>query len=141
MKLLDKLGITFFIIIAIIISSYFFMPIKLEAAFNMLSENPKLIVITEKKENEFGGSEFNSYKIDNDENIKILYNDLKEIKIVRTLKESSNLNEYNIYMGEEYIRVSLMDDFIKVEDETFRVVDSENRYKELLSKIKENFIE
>lgn len=141
MKLLNKLGITFFIIIAIIISSYFFMPIKLEAAFNMLSENPKLIVITEKKENEFGGSEFNSYKIDNDENIKILYNDLKEIKIVRTLKESSNLNEYNIYMGEEYIRVSLMDDFIKVEDETFRVVDSENRYKELLSKIKENFIE
>lgn len=141
MKLLNKLGITFFIIIAIIISSYFFMPIKLEAAFNMLSENPKFIVITEKKENEFGVSEFNNYKIDNDEKVKILYDDLKEIKIVRTLKESSNLNEYNIYMGEEYIRVSLMDDFIKVEDETFRVVDSENRYKELLSKIKENFIE
>ncbi|MDZ4992756.1 hypothetical protein GNF80_07160 [Clostridium perfringens] len=141
MKLLNKLGITFFIIIAIIISSYFFMPIKLEAAFNMLSENPKLIVITEKKKNESGGSEFNNYKIDNDEKVKILYDDLKEIKIVRTLKESSNLNEYNIYMGEKYIRVSLMDDFIKVRDETFRVVDSENRYKELLSKIKESFIE
>lgn len=141
MKLLNKLVITFFIIIAIIISSYFFMPIKLEAAFNMLSENPKFIVITEKKKNESGSSEFNKYKIDNDENIKILYDDIKKIKIVRTLKESLNLNEYNIYMGEEYIRLSLMDDFIKVGDETFRVVDSENRYNELLSKIKESFIE
>ena len=42
MKLLNKLVITFFITISVVICSYFFMPIKLEAAFNMLIENPEL---------------------------------------------------------------------------------------------------
>lgn len=135
MKLLNKLVITFFITISIIICSYFFMPIKLEAAFNMSSENPKFIVVTEKKND----SEFNNYKIEDENDIASLYDDIKEIKIVKTFKNPLILNEYNIYMGEGYINLSLSDEFININDEAFRIIDSDDKYKDLLSKVKENF--
>lgn len=136
MKLLNKLMITFFMIISIIICSYFFMPIKLEVAFNMLIEDPEFIVVIEKKND----SELNSYKIEDKNDIASLYNDIKEIKIVKPFKNPVILNEYNIYMGDDYINLSLSEEFIKVNDETFRIIDSGDKYKELLSKIKENFI-
>lgn len=136
MKLLNKLMITFFMIISIIICSYFFMPIKLEVAFNMLIEDPEFIVVIEKKND----SELNSYKIEDENDIASLYNDIKEIKIVKPFKNPVILNEYNIYMGDDYINLSLSEEFIKVNDETFRIIDSGDKYKELLSKIKENFI-
>lgn len=136
MKLLNKLVITFFITISIIICSYFFMPIKLEAAFNMLIENPEFIVVTEKKND----SELNSYKIEDENDIASLYDDIKEIKIVKPFRNPLISNEYNIYMGYQYINVSLSEDFIKVNDETFRIIDSDHKYKELIREIKENFI-
>ena len=136
MKLLNKLVITFFITISVIICSYFFMPIKLEAAFNMLRERPKCIVITEKKDD----SELNSYKIDDENYIAILYDDIKKIKIVKPFKEPVILNAYNIYMGEQYINLSLSEEFIEIDHEVFKVIDSDNKYKELLKEIKENFI-
>lgn len=43
-------------------------------------------------------------------------------------------------MGDQYINVSLSEDFIKVNDETFRIIDSDHKYKELIREIKENFI-
>lgn len=136
MKLLNKLVITFFITISIIICSYFFMPIKLEAAFNMLIENPEFIVVTEKKND----SELNSYKIEDENDIASLYDDIKEIKIVKPFRNPLISNEYNINMGDQYINVSLSEDFIKVNDETFRIIDSDHKYKELIREIKENFI-
>lgn len=136
MKLLNKLVITFFTTISIIICSYFFMPIKLEAAFNMLIENPEFIVVTEKKND----SELNSYKIEDENDIASLYDDIKEIKIVKPFRNPLISNEYNIYMGDQYINVSLSEDFIKVNDETFRIIDSDHKYKELIREIKENFI-
>ena len=136
MKLLNKLVITFFITISVIICSYFFMPIKLEAAFNMLRETPKCIVITEKKDD----SELNSYKIDDENYIASIYNDIKEIKIVKPFKNPVILNEYNIYRGDDYISLSLSEEFIKVNDETFRIIDSGDNYKELLREIKESFL-
>ena len=136
MKLLNKLVITFFITILVTVCSYFFMPIKLEAAFNMLIENPEYIVVTEKKND----SEFNSYKIEDENDIASLYDDIKEIKIVKPFKNPVILNEYNIYMGDDYISLSLSEEFIKVNDETFRIIDSGYKYKELLREIKENFI-
>ena len=136
MKLLNKLVITFFITISVIICSYFFMPIKLEAAFNMLRERPKCIVITEKKDD----SELNSYKIDDENYIANLYDDIKEIKIVKPFKDPVILNAYNIYMGDDYISLSLSEEFIKVNDETFRIIDSGDNYKELLREIKESFL-
>ena len=136
MKLLNKLVITFFITISVIICSYFFMPIKLEAAFNMLRERPKCIVITEKKDD----SELNSYKIDDENYIASIYDDIKEIKIVKPFKNPVILNEYNIYMGDDYISLSLSEEFIKVNDETFRIIDSGDNYKELLREIKESFL-
>ncbi|MDM0610179.1 hypothetical protein QTH09_03920 [Clostridium perfringens] len=99
MKLLNKLVITFFMIISIIICSYFFMPIKLEAAFNMLIENPEYIVVTEKKND----SEFNSYKIEDENDIVNIYDDIKGIKIVKPFKNPVILNEYNIYIWEMII--------------------------------------
>ncbi|MDV5106433.1 hypothetical protein R2R32_09390 [Clostridium perfringens] len=136
MKLLNKLVITFFITISVIICSYFFMPIKLEVAFNMLIENPEYIVVTEKKND----SEFNSYKIEDKNHIVSIYNDIKEIKIVKPFKNPVILNEYNIYMGDDYISLSLSEEFIKVNDETFRIIDSGDNYKELLREIKESFL-
>ena len=136
MKLLNKLVITFFITISVIICSYFFMHIKLEAAFNMLIENPEYIVVTEKKND----SEFNSYKIEDKNHIVSIYNDIKEIKIVKPFKNPVILNEYNIYMGDDYISLSLSEEFIKVNDETFRIIDSGDNYKELLREIKESFL-
>ncbi|WP_415329776.1 hypothetical protein [Clostridium perfringens] len=136
MKLLNKLVITFFITISVIIWSYFFMPIKLEAAFNMLIENPEFIVVTEKKND----SKFNSYKIEYENDITNIYDDIKGIKIVKPFKNPVILNEYNIYMGDDYISLSLSEEFIKVNDETFRIIDSDHKYKELLREIKENFI-
>ncbi|WP_288679349.1 hypothetical protein [uncultured Clostridium sp.] len=136
MKLLNKLVITFFITILVTVCSYFFMPIKLEVAFNMLIENPEYIVVTEKKND----SEFNSYKIEDENDIASLYDDIKEIKIVKPFKNPVILNEYNIYMGDQYISLSLSEEFIKVNDETFRIIDSGDKYKELLREIKENFI-
>ena len=136
MKLLNKLMITFFMIISIIICSYFFMPIKLEVAFNMLIEDPEFIVVIEKKND----SELNSYKIEDKNDIASLYNDIKEIKIVKPFKNPVILNEYNIYMGDDYINLSLSEEFIKVNYETFRIIDSGDNYKELLSKIKESFL-
>ena len=136
MKLLNKLVITFFITISVIICSYFFMPIKLETAFNMLIENPEYIVVTEKKND----SEFNSYKIEDKNHIVSIYNDIKEIKIVKPFKNPVILNEYNIYMGDDYISLSLSEEFIKVNDETFRIIDSGDNYKELLREIKESFL-
>lgn len=136
MKLLNKLVITFFMIISIIICSYLFMPIKLEIAFNMLKENPEFIVVTEKKND----SEFNNYKIEDENYIASLYEDIKEIKIVKSFKNPVILNEYNIYMGDDYINLSLSEEFIKVNYETFRIIDSGDNYKELLSKIKESFL-
>ena len=136
MKLLNKLVITFFITISVIICSYFFMPIKLEAAFNMLRERPKCIVITEKKDD----SELNSYKIDDENYIASIYDDIKKIKIVKPFKEPVILNAYNIYMGEQYINLSLSEEFIEIDHEVFKVIDSDHKYKELLKEIKENFI-
>lgn len=136
MKLLNKLVITFFITILVTVCSYFFMPIKLEAAFNMLIENPEYIVVTEKKND----SEFNSYKIEDENDIANIYDDIKEIKIVKSFKNQVISNEYNIYMGDQYISLSLSEEFIKVNDETFRIIDSGDKYKELLREIKENFI-
>ncbi|EOU2102115.1 hypothetical protein C0L85_13305 [Clostridium perfringens] len=136
MKLLNKLVITFFITILVTVCSYFFMPIKLEAAFNMLIENPEYIVVTEKKND----SEFNSYKIEDENDIANIYDDIKEIKIVKSFKNPVISNEYNIYMGDQYISLSLSEEFIKVNDETFRIIDSGDKYKELLREIKENFI-
>nr|WP_277956563.1 hypothetical protein [Clostridium perfringens] len=112
------------------------MPIKLEAAFNMLRERPKCIVITEKKDD----SELNSYKIDDENYIANLYDDIKEIKIVKPFKEPVILNAYNIYMGEQYINLSLSEEFIEIDHEVFKIIDSDNKYKELLREIKENFI-
>ncbi|HII4428617.1 TPA: hypothetical protein ACY4RO_000979 [Clostridium perfringens] len=112
------------------------MPIKLEAAFNMLIENPEYIVVTEKKND----SEFNSYKIEDENDIANIYDDIKRIKIVKPFKNPVILNEYNIYMGDQYISLSLSEEFIKVNDETFRIIDSGDKYKELLREIKENFI-
>ncbi|MDM0610178.1 hypothetical protein ACV30Q_01445 [Clostridium perfringens] len=43
-------------------------------------------------------------------------------------------------MGDDYISLSLSEEFIKVNDETFRIIDSGDKYKELLREIKENFI-
>ncbi|MDK0735167.1 hypothetical protein P7A61_06220 [Clostridium perfringens] len=123
-------------IISIIICSYFFMPIKLEIAFNMLKENPEFIVVTEKKND----SEFNNYKIEDENYIASLYEDIKEIKIVKPFKNPVILNEYNVYMGDDYINLSLSEEFIKVNYETFRIIDSGDNYKELLSKIKESFL-
>ena len=136
MKLLNKLVITFFITILVTVCSYFFMPIKLEAAFNMLIENPEYIVVTEKKND----SEFNSYKIEDENDIANIYDDIKEIKIVKSFKNQVISNEYNIYMGDQYISLSLSEEFIKVNDETFRIIDSGDKYKELIREIKENFI-
>lgn len=136
MKLLNKLVITFFITISVIICSYFFMPIKLEAAFNMLRERPKCIVITEKKDD----SELNSYKIDDENYIASIYDDIKEIKIVKPFKEPVILNAYNIYMGDKYINLSLSEEFIEIDHEVFKIIDSDHKYKELLKEIKENFI-
>ena len=136
MKLINKLVITFFITILVTVCSYFFMPIKLEAAFNMLIENPEYIVVTEKKND----SEFNSYKIEDENDIASLYDDIKGIKIVKPFKNPVISNEYNIYMGDQYISLSLSEEFIKVNDETFRIIDSGDKYKELLREIKENFI-
>ena len=136
MKLLNKLVITFFITISVIICSYFFMPIKLVAAFNMLIENPEYIVVTEKKND----SEFNSYKIEDKNHIVSIYNDIKEIKIVKPFKNPVISNEYNVYMGDDYISLSLSEEFIKVNDETFRIIDSGDNYKELLREIKESFL-
>lgn len=136
MKLLNKLVITFFITISVIICSYFFMPIKLEAAFNMLRERPKCIVITEKKDD----SELNSYKIDDENYIASIYDDIKEIKIVKPFKEPVILNAYNIYMGDQYINLSLSEEFIEIDDEVFKIIDSDHKYKELLREIKENFL-
>ena len=136
MKLLNKLVITFFITILVTVCSYFFMPIKLEAAFNMLIENPEYIVVTEKKND----SEFNSYKIEDENDIANIYDDIKEIKIVKPFKNPVISNEYNIYMGDQYISLSLSEEFIKVNDETFRIIDSGDKYKELLREIKENLI-
>lgn len=136
MKLLNKLVITFFMIISIIICSYFFIPIKLETAFNMLKENPEFIVVTEKKND----LEFNNYKIEDKNYIASLYNDIKGIKIVKPFKNPVILNEYNICMGDNYINLSLCEEFVKVNGETFRIIDSDDKYKELLSKIRENFI-
>ncbi len=136
MKLLNKLVITFFITISVIICSYFFMPIKLEAAFNMLRERPKCIVITEKKDD----SELNSYKIDDENYIASIYDDIKKIKIVKPFKEPVILNAYNIYMGDKYINLSLSEEFIEIDDEVFKIIDSDHKYKELLGEIKENFI-
>ncbi|EOT2958285.1 hypothetical protein ACLBZF_000740 [Clostridium perfringens] len=112
------------------------MPIKLEAAFNMLIENPEFIVVTEKKND----SELNSYKIEDENDIASLYDDIKEIKIVKPFRNPLISNEYNINMGDQYINVSLSEDFIKVNDETFRIIDSDHKYKELIREIKENFI-
>ena len=112
------------------------MPIKLEAAFNMLIENPEYIVVTEKKND----SEFNSYKIEDENDIANIYDDIKEIKIVKHFKNPVISNEYNIYMGDQYISLSLSEEFIKVNDETFRIIDSGDKYKELIREIKENFI-
>uniref|UniRef100_UPI0039EAE3FF hypothetical protein n=1 Tax=Clostridium perfringens TaxID=1502 RepID=UPI0039EAE3FF len=128
--------ITFFITISVIICSYFFMPIKLEAAFNMLRERPKCIVITEKKDD----SELNSYKIDDENYIASIYDDIKKIKIVKPFKEPVILNAYNIYMGDKYINLSLSEEFIEIDDEVFKIIDSDHKYKELLGEIKENFI-
>ncbi|MDU5651649.1 MAG: hypothetical protein E6038_11205, partial [Clostridium perfringens] len=69
-----------------------------------------------------------------------IYDDIKEIKIVKPFKNPVILNEYNIYMGDDYISLSLSEEFIKVNDETFRIIDSGDNYKELLREIKESFL-
>lgn len=43
-------------------------------------------------------------------------------------------------MGDDYISLSLSEEFIKVNDETFRIIDSGDNYKELLREIKESFL-
>ncbi|WP_243449685.1 hypothetical protein [Clostridium perfringens] len=102
----------------------------------MLRERPKCIVITEKKDD----SELNSYKIDDENYIASIYDDIKKIKIVKPFKEPVILNAYNIYMGEQYINLSLSEEFIEIDHEVFKIIDSDNKYKELLKEIQENFI-
>ena len=78
--------------------------------------------------------------IEDENDIANIYDDIKGIKIVKPFKNPVILNEYNIYMGDDYISLSLSEEFIKVNDETFRIIDSGDNYKELLREIKESFL-
>lgn len=140
MKLLNKIGITFFITTAILLGTYLYVPIKLGAASNMFSEKPKSIKITAVEKNGYGNLEYTEYYIENKDDLWNFYNELKEIKVLKTLKEEEILNSYKIDMGQEYLGVLLVDDFIIVNNEYFIVLDPKDNYNNLIMKIKNNFI-
>ncbi|EGT3616933.1 hypothetical protein FHH43_11930 [Clostridium perfringens] len=140
MKLLRRIVIAFLAILLITIGSYFLMPIKIGAASNMFKERPKYIIITEMKVDINGIPKVETYEIGDKNTIENLYNGLKDIKILKTFKDSSSLNSYGVYMGEEYMLISLTDEFVRIGNETFKVINQDEVYSDLLSEIKEGFI-
>ncbi|MDZ5252417.1 hypothetical protein [Clostridium sp. LIBA-8841] len=140
MKFLRRIVIAFLAILLITIGSYFLMPIKIGTASNMFKERPKYIIITEMKVDINGIPKVEAYEIGNKNTIENLYNGLKDIKILKTFKDSSSLNSYGVYMGEEYMLISLTDEFVRIGNETFKVINQDEAYSDLLSEIKEGFI-
>lgn len=140
MKLLRRIVIAFLAILLITIGSYFLMPIKIGTASNMFKERPKYIIITEMKVDINGIPKVEAYEIGNKNTIENLYNGIKDIKILKTFKDSSSLNSYGVYMGEEYMLISLTDEFVRIGNETFKVINQDEVYSDLLSEIKEDFI-
>lgn len=140
MKFLRRIVIAFLAILLITIGSYFLMPIKIGVASNMFKERPKYIIITEMKVDINGIPKVESYEIGDKNAIENLYDELKDIKILKTFKDSSSLNSYGVYMGEEYILISLTDEFVRIGNETFKVINQDEVYNDLLSEIKEGFI-
>lgn len=140
MKLLRRIVIAFLAILLITIGSYFLMPIKIGTASNMFKERPKYIIITEMKVDINGIPKVEAYEIGNKNTIENLYNGIKDIKILKTFKDSSSLNSYGVYMGEEYMLISLTDEFVRIGNETFKVINQDEVYSDLLSEIKEGFI-
>lgn len=140
MKLLNKIGITFFITTAILLGSYLYVPIKIGAASNMFSEEPKAIKITEIIEDSHRSLKYTDYYIKDKDDLSNFYNELKEIKVLKTLKKEKILNSYKIDMGKEYIEILLGDDFIRVNNEDFMLLEPKDNYNNLIMKIKNNFI-
>ena len=140
MKLLRRIVIAFLAILLITIGSYFLMPIKIGTASNMFKERPKYIIITEMKVDINGIPKVEAYEIGNKNTIENLYNGIKDIKILKTFKDSSSLNSYGVYMGEEYMLISLTDEFVRIGNETFKVINQDEVYSDLPSEIKEDFI-